>query len=506
MNHRASSRPWLAALALVVIASCALGEGRRLGTIGPPPRQDPQRQTSSEGVPPLPLPATPMRRSEPKAEPSPPVFIAKLMYGDTQDYTPNRGDLDNLLRHVRSALDVWYGHQMISIDELVTMAAGGEPCRIPMLYITGYQPFAFSAEQREALRAYLLDGGTLVGDATLGSPAFAASFRREVGAMFPRRKLTIAQPDHPLLRSYFQAPAAQYFAIDRGAAAAVKGPPVLEIMNLAARTAVVLSPYDLTCGWDGFYAPPAEARVPDAPRTRAMMPQDAVRIGINLIAYVAAERRFGQAQAATRHIQGRQPHARAALPIAILRHHGDWNPDPNSLLQLVRLAALRTSVPVDYELRPVEANIDQLVETPLVIMTGMDEPRFSEDEIDALRRHIQAGGFLFINNTSGFALFDREVRSMVERMLPDHALDPVPDDHPLLTGLYHIDGARDAATSQRRAVELEAVFVDGRAVVVYSRHDTLAMLKGIHDPYANAYDADSARKLALNVVSHALRR
>ena len=31
----------------------------RLGTCGPPPRKNPQRQTSAEGLPPLPIPAAP---------------------------------------------------------------------------------------------------------------------------------------------------------------------------------------------------------------------------------------------------------------------------------------------------------------------------------------------------------------------------------------------------------------------------------------------------------------
>ncbi|MCL6504293.1 MAG: twin-arginine translocation signal domain-containing protein, partial [Pirellulales bacterium] len=70
-------------------AACAAGVGgcglqgllpaaaqaaRRLGTCGPPPRKSPERQTSAEGMPPLPLPVTPLRRSEPKAEPAPPLM------------------------------------------------------------------------------------------------------------------------------------------------------------------------------------------------------------------------------------------------------------------------------------------------------------------------------------------------------------------------------------------------------------------------------------------------
>jgi hypothetical protein len=139
----------------------------------------------------------------------------------------------------------------------------------------------------------------------------------------------------------------------------------------------------------------------------------------------------------------------------------------------------------------------------------MDEPRFSSEEIDALRRHLRAGGFLFINNTSGFNKFDREVRELVKQLYPSGALAPVPADHPLLHALYDIDQMRDASTLQPRPAELEAIFAQGadgagRATIVYSRNDTFAMLKGDHDPYANAYDADSARKLALNVLCYAM--
>ncbi len=95
---------------------------------------------------------------------------------------------------------------------------------------------------------------------------------------------------------------------------------------------------------------------------------------------------------------------------------------------------------------------------------------------------------------------------MFAQLLPEQKLEPVPADHALFNGLYMIDRLRDANTLQARDPELEAIFVDGRAAVVYSKNDTLAMLKGVHDPYANAYDAESARKLAMNVLSHAVKR
>ena len=64
-------------LATFAMAQQQKKKTRRLGTCGPPPRKNPQRQTSAEGFPPLPLPVTPLRRSEPKAEPAPPPGLAE---------------------------------------------------------------------------------------------------------------------------------------------------------------------------------------------------------------------------------------------------------------------------------------------------------------------------------------------------------------------------------------------------------------------------------------------
>ncbi len=51
---------------------------------GPPPPAKPQHQTGGESFPPLPLPATPLRRSEKKRPPSPPALVGKMAMGPTR--------------------------------------------------------------------------------------------------------------------------------------------------------------------------------------------------------------------------------------------------------------------------------------------------------------------------------------------------------------------------------------------------------------------------------------
>src|ERR1700681_62265 len=120
---------------------------RQLGTCGPPPRRNPERQASAEGMPPLPLPAVPLRRSDPKTEPAPPLMIAKLEYGTTQDWNTDPGDVDNLMRHCRSGLGLWYGWRHLNVDEVVAQYKAGDRCKLPSLYISGHEAFEFSKEQ-----------------------------------------------------------------------------------------------------------------------------------------------------------------------------------------------------------------------------------------------------------------------------------------------------------------------------------------------------------------------
>src|SRR5260370_37495930 len=101
-----------------------------------------------------------------------PLMIAKLEYGILQDWNTDPGDVDNLMRHCRYELGLWYGWKLYGLKALVALHKQGETSTLPRLYLSGDQSFAFSADERDALKQYLLEGASLVSGATLGSPAF----------------------------------------------------------------------------------------------------------------------------------------------------------------------------------------------------------------------------------------------------------------------------------------------------------------------------------------------
>src|SRR3954465_12527013 len=73
-------RSILILLTLVIGISSARGDEFVNPKANIPPKAKPDRRNAGEGVPPLPLPATPLRRSEKKREPSPPALVGSVTF------------------------------------------------------------------------------------------------------------------------------------------------------------------------------------------------------------------------------------------------------------------------------------------------------------------------------------------------------------------------------------------------------------------------------------------
>jgi len=361
--------------------------------------------------------------------------------------------------------------------------------------MSGHGAFEFSKDQREAVRQYVLDGGTLFGDACCGRDEFADSFRKEVRTMFPDRNFDLLEVDHPVFRAYYPYSKVHYLFYDGKLKREFQGPPQLQGMNIGCRTAVILTPWDVSCGWDEH----------THPHGKRLIPGDALRLGINLISYVAAQRQLGEAQAVTREIAAPVERRREQFTFAQLRHQGDWNPDPNSIYQWLRHVSLDSSLAVGFDLKYVDATESQLAQYPFLYLTGHREPKLTDKEVEALRRHLQAGGFLCINNCCGRSAFDQHVRTLVGRIFPDQKLAKVPVDHVLFRSFYPIKEARDRQSGASRPIELEGITIKNRLVLVYSKNDMVTHLKQVSDPFGNGYDGESCRKLSVNVVAYALQ-
>ncbi len=134
---------------------------------------------------------------------------------------------------------------------------------------------------------------------------------------------------------------------------------------------------------------------------------------------------------------------------------------------------VRKRTSIETRLRPRRARLDDptLFETPLLYLAGDEafEP-LSDAEVVGLRRFLELGGFLLVDDATGGASegFDRSVRRLLRRALPREPLRPVPSDHTVFRSFYLLDRPVGRV---RGPTSLEGIARGDRLAVILSRHD-----------------------------------
>ncbi|MEO6950704.1 MAG: DUF4159 domain-containing protein [Polyangia bacterium] len=171
----------------------------------------------------------------------------------------------------------------------------------------------------------------------------------------------------------------------------------------------------------------------------------------------------------------------------------------------------RTSVVVAPHAVSTTPSDPQLRRHPFLVLHGTGAlPPLPEQGLDALRAHLEAGGLLFIDAADGMVddAFDRDVRTLTRRLFPRASLAPLPAEHVLYKTFYLI-GAPLGRVAQDRVVE--AVILDGRAVILYSRNDVYgALARDKLGAFSHNIEPggepqrELALRVALNIVMYAL--
>src|SRR5262249_8735190 len=157
---------------------------------------------------------------------------------------------------------------------------------------------------------------------------------------------------------------------------------------------------------------------------------------------------------------------------ARLRHAGDWNIAPRAIPNL--MDALRkppfgfNGVLSEKGLFPRDPN---LIYYPLIYLTGRGAFSLPEEDLDALRRHLDpGGGTLFAAAACGSPAFDAAFRRLVAELLTFHKLEPIPWDDELDTDRMGFDLSQCQFTKAAGGIKdyprLEGVKIDGHWAII----------------------------------------
>ncbi|GIV57940.1 MAG: hypothetical protein KatS3mg042_0853 [Rhodothermaceae bacterium] len=120
----------------------------------------------------------------------------------------------------------------------------------------------------------------------------------------------------------------------------------------------------------------------------------------------------------------------ASFEVAAVKYEGggDWYQAQTPLPTF--LAFVRTQTMVDVASRPavVELSSDKLFNYPFLVLSGHGNVVFSDDEARRLRRYLEGGGFLYIDDDYGL---DRYIRREMKKVFPELEFVELPFSHPI---------------------------------------------------------------------------
>ena len=193
------------------------------------------------------------------------------------------------------------------------------------------------------------------------------------------------------------------------------------------------------------------------------------------------------------------------LAIAQLQYSGggDWYANPSGVPNLAKAVRTRTGLAVSDRPVSVKLTDPNLWNYPYIYMTGHGNIRFTEEEVQILRRYLLSGGFLHADDNYGM---DKSFRREMARVFPDKELVELPASHPIYHAFYDFPrGLPKIHAHDGKSAQGFGILHDGRLLVYYTFETDLG--NGWED--AERYDdppeaRENAFRMGVNLFLYAL--
>jgi hypothetical protein len=243
-----------------------------------PPKSSAPGNGAAEGMPPLPFPSVPSKRQEKKQPSDAVTLVTRIKSADPEDWARTPNDVPALLELLRKETGVPFASDAKSIDEIAPDAAAR-----PLLYRSGFKSFKLTESEVAKLRDYCTRGGTIVFNSLSGSPAAYDAARQAAAQIFPGKTAQRLPSGHAIFRSYYPIEKVRFRDRVMKDNVAPDGLPYFDGVDLGDRTAIIISRWDLSLGWEG-----------NQNDSWGYADEDSCKLGINILAYVMGSRTPGK--------------------------------------------------------------------------------------------------------------------------------------------------------------------------------------------------------------------
>lgn len=156
------------------------------------------------------------------------------------------------------------------------------------------------------------------------------------------------------------------------------------------------------------------------------------------------------------------------LRIARLKYTGggDWYNDPSAEVNLLKFIQKNTTIKTKPEYVFVDAATEAIFLYPVLFLTGHGNIAFNARETANLKKYLENGGFLYVDDDYGL---DASFRREMKKVFPEKKLVELPFDY----GLYHCfykfpQGPPKTHQHNDNPPQAFGIFVDKRLAVYYT--------------------------------------
>lgn len=184
---------------------------------------------------------------------------------------------------------------------------------------------------------------------------------------------------------------------------------------------------------------------------------------------------------------------------------GDWYNDPSAEVNLLKFVQANTNIKVNALYKFVDVSSDEIFSYPFLFLTGHGNIVFSTDEVNRLRKYLENGGFLYIDDDYGL---DKAIRREMKKVLPGNDFIEVPFSHKIFNIFYKFEnGIPKTHEHDKNPPQTFGIFLGDRLSVLYTFESNPS--DGWADPEVHNDPKDKreeALKFGTNIIIYALSK
>ena len=407
-----------------------------------------------------------------------PVLFNKLQFKG--EWNAHRRDIASLTGYFERVKEQPFHWQIVGLQGPVE-----ELHDAPILYISAESVPTLTDPDKEKLRHFTDTGGTILCEASCGSPKVRMWLTKLAKDLWPDWPLKSLPQDHPVYADPYT----------------LKVHPDLWGANDGMRTFLFFAHDDVSCSWN----------------VKAFAGKEHLfQLGVNIVAYATdhsplrAKLEPWEPAKSERYVTAPTHGPKDAVRVARVKYEGGWNVGRNyrPFERLTKMLLEKAKITLKTEEDGVAPSA--LGDADAAYLVGAGPVVLADAEQQALKDYVTKGGWLWAEAAQGSLVFDKAFQKLAADL--GWELKLLPADHPLMTGKFTTAAGFNVAKGVqfRRALKMRrtsspfadffGIYQDGKLVGVYSSLDLMFSTTGYEAYGCLGYQTPDAVAAATNLV------